>query len=84
MPILWRVSHRRRGNRSGINGGSGEVVIATVGQALSIIHLALGFLIEGKAGVVRRCRRNRSFAAQAKRDSEPSTYVRQCRYREYR
>jgi hypothetical protein len=83
MPSLWRVAHRRRGNRSGINGGSAEVVIAIVGQALSI-HLALGFFIEGKAGVVRRCRRNRNFAAQAKPDSEPSTYVRQCRYREYR
>jgi hypothetical protein len=30
MPSLWRVAHRRRGNRGSINGGSGEVVIATV------------------------------------------------------
>ena len=58
-------------------------LIRVFDQALSI-HLALGFLIEGKAGVVRRCRRNRNFAAQAKRDSEPSTHVRECRYREYR
>jgi hypothetical protein len=29
MPSLWRVAYRRRGNRGSINGGSGEVVIAS-------------------------------------------------------
>jgi hypothetical protein len=32
MPSLWRVAHRRRGNRGSINGGSDEVVIATVSK----------------------------------------------------
>ena len=47
--------------------------------ALSI-RLATGFLIEGKAGVVRRCRLRRA----TKRGSEPSTHVPECRYRECR
>ena len=49
MPSVWRVAHRRRGNRGSINGGSGEVTDRRATATAQAARSAAKLLSKGEA-----------------------------------